>query len=845
MLVLCLALAAGAAAGAPEAGQPINGEGFSLTVPDSIRPYAKAQLTLRLPQAGSLDLDALAHGERIPLLRGLAVAAGEQALTLEGLSLSGEPLPRGAAVLEARLQTGVGSLGAQADVMVQAAAIGLDYALLSRQALHQTGGEDLYVDYQLSRPGLLQVRLYSQDSPGETLQSWNIERKDDLPHAFRWNRQVRGKPAPPGDYLLTFQARGSEQAAFELPFTLLEGEEPGLPLSISQPGDFLPDSLEDAAVWQAMMAPLVVVDIGDLAHQAIYERPDSASPVLGYVHGQTAGLQVLELDVGGFALVRAARHGDGQWVRGYLPRQRLMVVRPHGRYGLLVDKRAQTLTVYEQGRPLGQLAISTGIYLPPGDSSFDTLQGAFLTQDRIREFSSEGFRYAYATRIDGGNLIHAAGYQLTGGQRSWHLQQAQLGAPASHGCVRVDTRVSGEGLNAWWLYANLPRNTKVLVVDGLDPRAEPAAGGEEAADAKAAADASAAETAPITEAALPGDPLPGPTFQVVEEGASGTAQEATGKAAGGPVQVLMSFGGDCVLGSEEGRFNRPGSFHQVVAEHGLDWPFSALGTLFQQDDLSLVNLENVLQDDRAGMISRQHNFRGPASFAQILRLGGIDLVNLANNHFVDYGQPGRNSTRRALTEAGVPYAGFNSLYVYEKDGIRIGFAGIRETTFHQGRQKMAEEIAELKRQGCHYIVYTCHFGVEYAPRHNEVQTLMAKMAIDAGANLVIGHHPHVVQGIEEYGEGLIFYSLGNLVFGGNLELTTFDGLVAQVALTFEDETLLETRVRLVPVITSGTRPDNDFRPHIAKGEDRERILATIAADSLKAYPEAFTLGSLD
>ncbi len=83
------------------------------------------------------------------------------------------------------------------------------------------------------------------------------------------------------------------------------------------------------------------------------------------------------------------------------------------------------------------------------------------------------------------------------------------------------------------------------------------------------------------------------------------------------------------------------------------------------------------------------------------------------------------------------------------------------------------------------------------------------------------------------------------MFGGNLELTTFDGLVAQVALTFEDETLLETRVRLVPVITSGTRPDNDFRPHIAKGEDRERILATIAADSLKAYPEAFTLGSLD
>jgi len=135
--------------------------------------------------------------------------------------------------------------------------------------------------------------------------------------------------------------------------------------------------------------------------------------------------------------------------------------------------------------------------------------------------------------------------------------------------------------------------------------------------------------------------------------------------------------------------------------------------------------------------------------------------------------------------------------------------------------------------------------VEYEERHNELQTLMARMAIDAGADLVIGHHPHVVQGIEEYEGGLIFYSLGNLVFGGNLELSTFDGLVAQVTLDFEGEELLETAVRLIPVITSGERPANDFRPVIAQGEDKARILDTIRADSEKAYPERFIVGRPD
>ena len=107
----------------------------------------------------------------------------------------------------------------------------------------------------------------------------------------------------------------------------------------------------------------------------------------------------------------------------------------------------------------------------------------------------------------------------------------------------------------------------------------------------------------------------------------------------------------------------------------------------------------------------------------------------------------------------------------------------------------------------------------------------ARAIIDAGADIVIGMHPHVVQGIEKYKDGLIVYSLGNFSFGGNLKLTEFDGLAVQVILDFEGWELKETTLKLIPVLTTGTKPANDFRPIPARGEDKERILELVQNDS--------------
>src|SRR5690606_8473107 len=122
-------------------------------------------------------------------------------------------------------------------------------------------------------------------------------------------------------------------------------------------------------------------------------------------------------------------------------------------------------------------------------------------------------------------------------------------------------------------------------------------------------------------------------------------------------------------------------------------------------------------------------------------------------------------------------------------GLKIGFGGIRETIWRQKPQLPGEEIAALKDAGCDYIVYTIHAGKEYSRAHNELQEKIARSIIDAGADIVIGMHPHVVQGIEKYKDGLIVYSLGNFSFGGNLKLTEFDGLAVQVILDFEGREL--------------------------------------------------------
>ena len=299
-------------------------------------------------------------------------------------------------------------------------------------------------------------------------------------------------------------------------------------------------------------------------------------------------------------------------------------------------------------------------------------------------------------------------------------------------------------------------------------------------------------------------------------------------------EITLTFGGDCVLGTREEWMDTPGNFNAAVTENGMDWCFSGIGALFAEDDFTLVNLECVLQDDNTGHNSKkQHTFRGKTAYAKMLAAASVEGVNLANNHYVDYNRSGETSTKNALDAEGIRYCGYRNLFVWEKDGIKIGFGGCRETVFYEeNKAYIYRDIQKLRDMGCDAVIYSCHWGTEYGTGHNQRQEKMAQYAANSGADIVVGTHPHVVQGVACLDGCAVLYSLGNLVFGGTHEMTTFDAMLARATLRFDGEKrYLGVSLEMIPVLTSGAAPDNDFRPVLAQGEDAERILTLVQADS--------------
>lgn len=299
-------------------------------------------------------------------------------------------------------------------------------------------------------------------------------------------------------------------------------------------------------------------------------------------------------------------------------------------------------------------------------------------------------------------------------------------------------------------------------------------------------------------------------------------------------EITLTFGGDCVLGTREEWVGSAGNFEEYVDSKGMDWCFSGVAGLFADDDFTLINLECVLQDGNQGHNSKkQHTFRGKAAYAQMLAGAGVEGVNIANNHYVDYNQSGESSTKAALEAAGIRYCGYRNLFVWERDGIKIGFGGCRETVFYEeNKAYIYRDIQKLKELGCDAIVYSCHWGEEYSPLHNRKQERMAQYAANSGADIIVGTHPHVVQGVDNLDGCAVLYSLGNLVFGGTHELQTFDALLARATLRFDgDHNYLGAQIELIPVLTSGSVPENDFRPVLAEEGDAQRILALVQADS--------------
>ena len=307
----------------------------------------------------------------------------------------------------------------------------------------------------------------------------------------------------------------------------------------------------------------------------------------------------------------------------------------------------------------------------------------------------------------------------------------------------------------------------------------------------------------------------------------------------GGYEIVVSFGGDCTLGSEDSKREEETSFIQYILREGYDYPFANMKEMFEKDDLTVVNFEGVLAETPVGKVPKTYNFRAPLDFAKILPMSGVEAVTLGNNHSGDYGQPGFNSTVKALDEAGVNWfvdcPQGNKVYVYEKDGIKIGFLGFYIGYWRAERARIKQSLKELKEQGCATIVAVMHGGSEYSQRHDLSQRKMAMSCIEEGASVVIGHHPHVLQGLERVEDATIVYSLGNFVFGGNWRVKPMadTALLTQVRFLFDkDKQYMGHQMTLYPIHPSGTFTNiNNFQPVFAKGSEAQRIMDILQSDT--------------
>ena len=295
-----------------------------------------------------------------------------------------------------------------------------------------------------------------------------------------------------------------------------------------------------------------------------------------------------------------------------------------------------------------------------------------------------------------------------------------------------------------------------------------------------------------------------------------------------PVSITVSMVGDCTLGTDV-NFDQSTSFdafYQMKNDPG--YFFQNVKDIFTADDLTVANMEGTLttSNDRQ---QKTFAFKGNPSYTEILTRGGVEATNLANNHSHDYGDQSYEDTIQYLEAAGITTFGYDRTAVMDVKGIKVGLIGIYELKDGLGRQQQViDTIQEVKDQGAQVIIVSFHWGTEKSNIPDDIQKTLAHLAIDQGADLVVGHHPHVLQGIEKYQGKNIVYSLGNFCFGGNKNPSDKDTMIFQQTFTVENGELVEDDVtNIIPCSLSSESGYNNYQPMVLEGSEKERVLQKI------------------
>ena len=437
---------------------------MKVKMPETVKGYTPCEIRIQSPAAGKATLRLVDMKKYVWLTMEADLTAGDNTVPWNGLGANLERMFAGPYRFEITL-AGEDGMERTASVRfnINGTTPALVYALPSSETLYLDGSEKWFVEYYVSAPCYVDMDVRRGGETVYTRSEW-ISAEDG--ESIAWNGGTgRGKTIEPGDYTMFFRSRPNPDYSFTVPLHVAETRENFPEVGVT--GPVVPErGMSDAEIWEIMMKPSVVIEGRSIyTKYDLYEQPNRRSRAVGSLRCATQGLEVLGID-GDWAQVRAWTHTDGSEVTGYLRKDTLTVYTPGTHYGVLVDKRSQTMDVYEDGEKIATLPVSTGkisgIY-----TYRETPAGAFLTNVRMgASFAQEYFRYEYPIRYDAGNIIHGVGYTRSGRIRDYDANLPLLGQKASHGCIRVSPFVTEDcQVNMYWLWTHLPYHTRVIILD--------------------------------------------------------------------------------------------------------------------------------------------------------------------------------------------------------------------------------------------------------------------------------------------------------------------------------------------------------------------------------------------
>ncbi len=288
--------------------------------------------------------------------------------------------------------------------------------------------------------------------------------------------------------------------------------------------------------------------------------------------------------------------------------------------------------------------------------------------------------------------------------------------------------------------------------------------------------------------------------------------------------VTVSFIGDCSIGDSEQYTTAKSSYHVCLRNNGFAWPFSLVKDYLAADDLTVANLE-VVFTTRTRHTDKKFNLKGDPSFVQVLNEGSIEMVNTVNNHCMDFMDGGYTDSLAVLEGAGIKHFGtinpglanpHDDVTVVDVDGVKFGFVGWSYPQEYD-LKNISNRILQLKNLGAEVIVVSLHWGRETYMTPEAWQNTFARNVIDAGADIVWGHHPHVIQPIGIYRGKPIMFSTGNFTFGTMSDVNPATGIFQ---VTFE-KTASGPEMKELKVIPCTTQKSPDFRPkELTEQKDR-------------------------